>query len=255
MFRTLGTSEHWRRIVALCTLAAAAFSACSRAPDPATPVFQPVRPVAEIRAEALAADPPAEEPPAAGFLAAEMVELRMLDSTIAYDIRYATANNFMGARFYESAHALLRRPAAEALVRVHRRLAAGGLGLHVFDAYRPWHVTRMFWDATPPHLRDFVADPSRGSRHNRGAAVDLTLYWLSSGQPVEMVTKYDDFSERAHIGYEGGSPQQRRLRDLLRTSMEAEGFTVYSLEWWHYDFEGWERYRILNDTFEEMAER
>jgi D-alanyl-D-alanine dipeptidase len=205
--------------------------------------------------EALAADPPVEEAPTGGFLDAELVELRSLDSTIAYDIRYATPNNFMGARFYESAHAFLRRPAAEALNRVHQSLASGGLGLQVFDAYRPWHVTRMFWDATPPHLRDFVADPSRGSRHNRGAAVDLTLYWLDSGEPVEMVTGYDDFSDRAHIAYNGGSPEQRRLRDLLRTFMETEGFAVYSLEWWHYDFEGWGRYRILNETFEELADR
>lgn len=205
--------------------------------------------------EALAADPPVQEAPTDGFLETDLVELRSLDSTVAYDIRYATHNNFMGDRFYESAHAFLRRPAAEALVRVHETLASRGLGLLVFDAYRPWHVTKMFWDATPPHLRDFVADPSRGSRHNRGAAVDLTLYWLESGEPAEMVTGYDDFSDRAHISYNGGSLDQRRLRDLLRTSMEAEGFAVYSLEWWHYDFDGWERYRILNDTFEEMTGR
>ncbi len=203
----------------------------------------------------MAAEPPVEEAPAGGFLDAELVELQSLDSTMAYDIKYATPNNFMGARFYESAHAFLRRPAAAALNRVHQSLAAHGLGLLVFDAYRPWHVTKMFWDATPSHLRDFVADPARGSRHNRGAAVDLTLYRLDSGEPVEMVSEYDDFSERAHIEYDGGSPNQRLMRDLLRTSMEAEGFTVYRLEWWHYDFDGWERFRILNDAFEELADR
>lgn len=232
-----------------------ALAACTHSTDSPTPDFQPIRPLAEIRMEALAADPPVETAPAGGFLGADLVELRSLDPTIAYDIRYASRDNFMGARFYESAHAFLRRPAASALGRVQRTLRPLGLGLLVFDAYRPWHVTKMFWDATPPHLRDYVADPSRGSRHNRGAAVDVTLYWLESGEPVEMVTEYDDFSDRAHIVYDGGSPDQRRLRDLLRRVMEAEGFVVYPLEWWHYDFGDWKRYRILNDTFEELAER
>lgn len=209
----------------------------------------PVRPVAQLRADALAATPPRQPD---SLRAADLVELRSLDPTIRYDIRYATTNNFMSAVFYSQARAFLQRPAAEAVVRAHRKLNALGYGLLIHDAYRPWYVTKMFWDATPDSLRDFVADPRAGSRHNRGAAVDLTLFVLATGQVVEMPSGYDEFSARAYPEYPGGTDRQRWHRDLLRRVMEAEGFTVYAVEWWHFDYRDWRRYPVLNKRFEDL---
>lgn len=210
----------------------------------------PQRPVEELREAALKAKPPAET--TAYHLVSDFVELNSLDKTIRYDIRYATTNNFMGAVFYSSAHAFLQRPAAEAVARVNAKLKQYGYGLLIHDAYRPWYVTKMFWDATPDSLHDFVADPAYGSRHNRGAAVDLSMYDLKTGQPVAMPSSYDEFSERAFPSYPGGTTQQRQRRDLLRSMMEAEGFTVYNFEWWHFDYRNWRQYPINNFTFEAM---
>ena len=210
----------------------------------------PQRPVEQLRRDALAATPPVEQ---GDFLKSDLVELSSLDPTIKYDIRYATTNNFMGATFYSSAHAFLQRPAAEALARAHRKLKERGYGLLIHDAYRPWYVTKMFWDATPDAWRHFVANPANGSRHNRGAAVDLTLYDLRTGQPVEMVGGYDEFSERSYPDYPGGTTRQRWLRELLRDAMETEGFNVYEFEWWHFDYGEWRRYPIGNTVFEQMG--
>ena len=211
---------------------------------------KPVRPVKTLLKEALAAQPPAET---GDFLPTDLVELRKLDSTIKLDVRYATTNNLFDAVFYSEARAFLQRAPAEALVRVSRRLKARGYGLLVHDGYRPWYVTKVFWDATPQDKKIFVADPAKGSRHNRGAAVDLTLYDLKNGRPVEMVSTYDETTDRAHPDYPGGTSLQRWHRDLLRSMMEAEGFTVYEAEWWHFDYKDWQRYRIGNDTFEKLA--
>jgi D-alanyl-D-alanine dipeptidase len=210
----------------------------------------PRRPVAVLRREALAATPPAPPP---GGAAPDLVELASLDSTIHYDIRYATARNFMGTPFYAAARAYLQRPAAEALVRAHRRLAVAGYGLLIHDAYRPWYVTKMFWDATPDAQKAFVADPAQGSRHNRGAAVDVSLYARATGRPVAMPSGYDEFTERAYPAYPGGTTLERWHRDLLRVTLEAEGFRVYPYEWWHFDYHDWERYPVLNLTFEQIA--
>jgi len=125
--------------------------------------------------------------------------------------------------------------------------------LPVCDAYRQLAVTKLFCDATPPKLRNFVADPSKGSRHNRGCAVDLGLYDLKTGKPVEMVSGYDEMTDRAFPDYPGGTSRQRWHRDLLRRAMEAEGFTVYEEEWWHFDYKDWRKYPILNKTFEELG--
>ncbi len=203
----------------------------------------PRRPLAELRAQALASQPPQEQ---GDFLPSDLVELTALDSTIKLDIRYASSNNVMGAVFYEEARALLQQPAARALLAAHRSLKAKGYGLLIHDAYRPWFVTKMFWEATPDDKKVFVADPARGSRHNRGCAVDLTLYELAGGQPVEMTSSYDEFTERAHPDYPGGSSAQRWHRELLRRAMAEQGFNVYDFEWWHFDYKGWHRYPIQN---------
>jgi D-alanyl-D-alanine dipeptidase len=207
---------------------------------------------ARVRADALAATPPAEPTPRR---AAELVDLATIDPTIRFDIRYATTNNFMGFPLYERAGAYLQRPAAEALGRAHRLLRAQGYGLLIHDAYRPWFVTKMFWEATPPDARVFVADPAQGSRHNRGCAVDLTLYELATGRPVEMTGRYDEMSQRSYADYVGGTSRQRWLRDLLRREMEQQGFTVYPQEWWHFDYKDWAEYGIGTATFTELAGR
>lgn len=209
----------------------------------------PVRPVEELRREALKATPPAEPP---DLLPADLVDLASLDPTIKFDIRYATTNNFLGTAFYTLPRAYMQRPAAEALLRAHRELAKEGFGLLIHDAYRPWAVTKMFWDGTPEQFHGFVADPSKGSKHNRGCAVDLTLYNLRTGEPAMMVSGYDEFSDRAYPDYPGGTSAERWRRALLRGAMESQGFTVDLGEWWHYDFKDWKRYPVLNSSFEQL---
>lgn len=211
--------------------------------------IKPVRPIDELRREALAATPPAERGP---FREPDLVELVKLDPTIRLDVRYATTNNFTGAVFYNEGRAFMQRPAAEAVVRAHKRLNQQGLGLLIHDAYRPWHVTKMFWDATPAEMKDFVANPANGSRHNRGCAVDLTLCDLKTGEPIPMVAGYDEFSPRSFPEYPGGTSRQRWYRELLRRTMEAEGFAVYEFEWWHFDYRDWKHYPILNREFGEI---
>ncbi len=206
------------------------------------------------QAQQPAAQSPNEPPQEVGtFRQPDLIELVRLDRTLRLDIRYATANNFVGRPLYTQARAFLQRPAAEALVRVQRALRRQGYGLSVFDGYRPWQVTKLFWDLTPADKKQFVADPARGSRHNRGCAVDLTLSDLRTGRQVSMPGEYDEMSERSHINYTGGTAEQRRLRDLLRAAMEAEGFTVYEPEWWHYDYQDWKQYPILNLSFAELG--
>ena len=211
---------------------------------------KPLRPVSELMKEARAAQPPPED---GEFRRSDLVELTKLDPTIRLEIRYATTNNFLGTVFYSQARAFMQRPAAEAVVRANRRLKALGYGLLVHDAYRPWYVTKVFWDATPDDKKVFVADPSKGSRHNRGCAVDLTLYNLKTKRPIEMVSTYDETTARAYPDYPGGTSLQRWHRKLLRDAMEAEGFTVYEAEWWHFDYQDWRKYRIGNVTFEQIG--
>lgn len=213
--------------------------------------IKPQRPIDELRKEALAATPPGEKK---DFRASELVDVTSIDPTIKLDLRYATDNNFLSTPLYpKTAKAYMQKPAAEALAKVSAKLKKEGYGLLIFDSYRPWYVTKIFYDATPEKLRNFVADPSKGSRHNRGCAVDLTLYEIKTGKPVEMVSGFDEFSDRAFPDYLGGTSLQRWHRDLLRKSMESEGFTVYAEEWWHFDYKDWKLYRIGNQTFEELA--
>ncbi|QOY87157.1 M15 family metallopeptidase [Paludibaculum fermentans] len=209
--------------------------------------IEPVRPVAELREQALRLQPRAET---GDFLETDLAELTALDPGIRLDIRYAGTRNFLGTPVYTQARAFLQRPAAEALVRAHRRLNQAGYGILVHDGYRPWWVTWVFWEATPPAQHDFVADPAKGSRHNRGCAADITLYDLKSGAAVEMPSLYDEMSERAYPDYPGGTAEQRKLRGLLRDAMEKEGFQVYEYEWWHFDYKDWRRYRVANVNFE-----
>lgn len=217
--------------------------------DGSTFRIQPRTPVERLYELARAASPPAERRPARK---PELAEITALDPSIKTDIRYASTNNFMSTAFYRQPRAFMQRPAAEALVRVHQALRAKGYGLMIHDAYRPWYVTKMFWEGTPPELRGFVANPDEGSKHNRGCAVDLTLFDLRTGDAVTMVAGYDEMSPRSYPYYPGGTAQQRWYRKLLHDAMQREGFTVQPLEWWHFDYKDWEQYPIGNASFEEI---
>jgi len=197
--------------------------------------------------------PAAAQPVETGeFRAPDLVELRDLDASIHLDIRYATANNFTRRKQYAEARAFLQRPAAEALARANRALKPHGFGLLVFDGYRPWSVTKAFWDATPPEKHKFVADPQKGSRHNRGCAVDVGLYQLRTGKEVAMPSAFDEMSERAAANYKGGTSDERRTRALLREVLENEGFAVNPDEWWHFDYKDARLYRVLDLPFDKI---
>jgi zinc D-Ala-D-Ala dipeptidase len=210
----------------------------------------PYKPIDELRAAALACKPPLGTRP---FRRPDLVELITLDPAIHLDVRYAQSNNFLATAVYTQARAFMQRPAAEALIRALHKLQALGYGLLIHDAYRPWYVTKIFWDATPPEGKIFVADPKQGSKHNRGCAVDLTLYDLATGEPIEMPGLYDEMSPRSFPTFSGGTSLQRWYRDLLRRAMESEGFTVNENEWWHFDYQDWKYYQLINVPFEDLG--
>jgi D-alanyl-D-alanine dipeptidase len=212
----------------------------------------PLHPVEELRQKALLAQPPKET---GTFRQSDLVELVKLDSTIKLDIRYATPNNFLGTPVYTQARAFLQRPAAEAVAHASQKLRPLGYGLIIHDGYRPWYVTRIFWDATPNQQKKFVANPREGSKHNRGCAVDLSLYDLKTGEEVEMPSGYDDFTEKAYANYPGGTNEERARRTILRKAMLAQGFQVNPTEWWHFDYKDWKQYAIGNLRFEDLGAR
>jgi zinc D-Ala-D-Ala dipeptidase len=183
---------------------------------------------------------------------AGLFELIKGDPTLRLDLRYATTNNFTGRTLYKSARAFLVEEAALALRRVQKAAAAENLGLVIFDAYRPWRVTKQLWDATVPAKRDYVANPRKGSRHNRGCAVDLTVCDLATGTQLPMPSGFDDFSPRAHRDYAGGTPAETANRANLERLMTAQGFDGMSNEWWHFDFANWDRYPVLDIPFEKL---
>ena len=159
------------------------------------------------------------------------------------DIRYATANNFTGRALYGAPRCMLRPAVVERLARAQQAAAAQGLGLKVFDCYRPLAVQRAMWTLVPDER--YVADPAKGSRHNRGAAVDLTLV-DATGRELAMPTAFDDFSARAHRDYQDLPAATLANRALLERIMQDAGFSGLATEWWHFDADGWERYEILD---------
>lgn len=162
---------------------------------------------------------------------------------VRLDIRYATADNFTKAVVYPAARCLLRPEAAAALGKVQADLAARGLGLKLWDCYRPLSVQRRFWELVPDPR--YVADPRKGSRHNRGAAVDATLV-DAAGRELELPTGYDDFSEAAHRASTAGSPAARANAKALEEAMAKHGFKGLATEWWHFDYAGWEKFPLLD---------
>lgn len=181
-----------------------------------------------------------------------MIEIIKLDNTIKLDIRYATDNNFLGKQVYPEARAFLQPEAAQAVVKVHKLLNKAGLGIVIYDGYRPWTITKLFWESVKEEHKKFVADPEKGSKHNRGCAVDLGIFELSTGDIVPMPSGFDEFTERASPDYAGGTVEETRNRDLLRSMMESNGFTVNPKEWWHFDLIGWEDHPILDIAFDEI---
>ncbi len=163
-----------------------------------------------------------------------LVEIREINPHILIDVRYATADNFMKEPLYPAdARCLLLREVAEGLSRVQQALEKKGLGLKVFDGYRPLSVQKKMWGRFP--MEGYIANPAKGSNHNRGAAVDLTLV-DKDGKELPMPSAYDEFSDRAHADYAGGSEEQALNRQTLREAMEKEGFAGISTEWWHFNF-------------------
>jgi zinc D-Ala-D-Ala dipeptidase len=176
-----------------------------------------------------------------------LVRLDKFIPGIVLDIKYATTDNFTGKQLYEYPAAYLRYPAAWALRKIQERLSAHNLGLKVWDAYRPYSITERMWD----YVLDarYAADPRNGSRHNRGCAVDITLIRLDSGEELEMPTEYDDFTEKAHIDFTDLPDEVLENRNMLIEVMDRYGFGVLPSEWWHFDFNGWEGYELLDLSF------
>ncbi len=187
------------------------------------------------------------------FRPPELVEITRHEGGPKLDVRYATKNNFIGRQVYAQARVFLQKPAAEALLRAHAQLKPRGLGLLIFDGYRPWSVTKLFWDSVSGEKRLFVADPAEGSHHNRGCTVDLSMYHLETGLEVVMPSDFDEMNEKSYPDYPGGEEKARLMRDLLRQTMEGEDFSVHPREWWHYDHKDWREYAIQDISFSEIT--
>jgi zinc D-Ala-D-Ala dipeptidase len=193
---------------------------------------------------ALPVDPAAD-------LAPDLVDLARFDPRLKLDIRYATPANFMHRVLYPQARAVAQRPVAEALAKVQTRAEAQGYGLLIFDAYRPWRITRMMWDQTPPEQREFVANPDTGSRHNRGCSIDLSLH--RKGIEVTMPSPYDDFTPAAYRSNTAARPEALAASRMLESWIVAEGFVPLANEWWHYDWTEWRRYPIMDVPLEDVT--
>ncbi|MDX2273005.1 MAG: D-alanyl-D-alanine dipeptidase [Cyanobacteriota bacterium] len=173
-----------------------------------------------------------------------LVDLDKVDPTINLDIRYATADNFLGQVLYPVARALLHPTVAQQLKQVQMDLLSQGLSLRVYDAYRPLSVQRKMWEFLPDDR--YIADPQQGSRHNRACAVDVTLLDSGTGFALDMGTAFDDFSEHSHTHYPGIPPLARANRLFLQSIMQKYGFTGLATEWWHFDAQNWQSYPILD---------
>jgi D-alanyl-D-alanine dipeptidase len=180
----------------------------------------------------------------------ELINLENFISSIKLDIRYATTNNFTGKIVYPEVKAFARKPVAESLKKVQEFLENKGLGLMIYDAYRPYSISLKFYEIYPD--TNFVAAPWLGSRHNRGCAVDISLYNLKDGKQLSMPSEYDDFSEKAHPDYSNLTDSVIANRTMLINIMKEYGFTVYPTEWWHYDFKGWNNFKLMDIQFKDL---
>ena len=181
----------------------------------------------------------------------ELIDLEQYIPGIVLDIRYATTNNFTGEKIYNLAKAYARKPVADAVKRAQAELQKQGLGIKIFDAYRPYKATVKFYEVYKDTT--YVASPYRGSRHNRGCAIDMTIINLKTGEELKMPTGYDSFQKEAWPKTSIKDPEARKNRALIIQVMEKQGFKVNSSEWWHFDFIGWRNYEVLDIDFEELA--
>ena len=172
--------------------------------------------------------------------------------SIKLDIKYATKDNFTGFSVYNQARAFARKPVVEALQKIQKELNPQGLGLKIFDAYRPYAVTVKFWNITPLDKKDYVANPEKGSRHNRGCAIDLTIINMKTGEELQMPTPFDSFFKEAAADYDDIPLKAKKNRDFLIAIMQRNGFNVIKNEWWHFDFKGWENYPLMDIPFKSL---
>ncbi|MBL0743218.1 M15 family metallopeptidase [Chryseolinea lacunae] len=180
----------------------------------------------------------------------QLINLEKFVPGLVLDIRYATTNNFTGEKIYNLARAYARRPVAESLKRIQADLKKQGLGIKIFDAYRPYKATVKFYEVY--HDTTYVASPYRGSRHNRGCALDLTVINLKTGEELQMPTGFDSFKKEAWPTSPVSDPVILKNRTLLIKAMEKHGFKVNGSEWWHYDFIGYKKYEVLDIDYEEL---
>ena len=179
-----------------------------------------------------------------------LVEIKKYIPAIVLDIRYATTNNFTHQKMYNEAKAFARLPVVMALKQVEADLNKKGLGLKIYDAYRPYAITVKFYEVA--HDTNFVADPRKGSKHNRGCAIDLSVIDLKTGKELDMPTGFDSFSKQAASDYAALPPQEIADRAILKDAMEAHGFHEIPTEWWHFDFNGWSNYPLLDIPFSDI---
>ncbi|MEA4867102.1 MAG: M15 family metallopeptidase [Rikenellaceae bacterium] len=182
-----------------------------------------------------------------------LVNLEHYIPGIVLDIRYATENNFTGKQIYTSPEAWLRKEAADSLLAIQKALNQEGLGIKVFDAYRPYAATLCFYEVYGDTT--FVAAPWSGSIHNRGGAIDLTIISLETGEELEMPTPFDEFSEKASHTYEELPQKVKANREKLYQIMTSHGFTHYQHEWWHYNIKGRNKYALMDISFEELKKQ
>lgn len=183
----------------------------------------------------------------------ELINLEKHVPGLVMDIRYATTNNFTKEKIYNLARAYARKPVADALKKVQAELAAEGLGIKMFDAYRPYKATVKFYEVYKDTT--YVASPYRGSRHNRGCALDITLVDVKTGAELKMPTAYDSFRKEAWPSTPVKDPVIAANRAKLIAIMKKHGFRVNGSEWWHYDFIGWKKYEVLDINFEELERK
>ena len=183
----------------------------------------------------------------------ELVDLEKFIPGIVLDIRYATKNNFTGERIYNLSKAYTRKSVAKALKKAQMQFNGAGAGIKIYDAYRPYSATVRFYEVY--HDTTYVASPYRGSRHNRGCALDMTLVNVKTGQELKMPTEFDSFRKEAWPSTPVSDPEIKKNRDLIIRVMKDNGFKVNGSEWWHFDFVGWNKYDVRDINFEELVSK
>lgn len=184
----------------------------------------------------------------------ELVELKNVIPGIALDIRYATKNNFTGAKVYQLPRAYARKPVAEALKKAQDDFHQLGYGIKIYDAYRPYSATIRFFELMKGDTT-YVASPYKGSKHNRGCALDMTFIDLQTKEELKMPTEYDSPVKESWPSTPVDDPVIRKNRETLISVMERNGFRVYEAEWWHFDFIGWEKFEVMDIDFEALEKK